>query len=131
MMDITRLNLAEVLAPSGHPRAGEVVPVYGFVIKYERGIVVVDTGVGSGNSAIEHLYRPVRRPLVDALADFNIRPSDVTVVINSHLHFDHCGENNLFPDRPIFVQAREYDDARGSLYTVVDWVDFRGANYEL
>lgn len=30
----------------------------------------------------------------------------------THLHFDHCGRNHLFPDTPIYVQRCELDDAR-------------------
>ena len=33
-------------------------------------------------------------------------------VINTHLDFDHCGGNRLFPGVPIHVQARELADAR-------------------
>ena len=39
-------------------------------------------------------------------------PRDVACVINTHLHFDHCGGNRLFPGVPIHVQARELADAR-------------------
>jgi N-acyl homoserine lactone hydrolase len=33
-------------------------------------------------------------------------------VVNTHLHFDHCGGNHLFAGRPIYVQRRELHDAR-------------------
>jgi 4-pyridoxolactonase len=26
-----------------------------------------------------------------------MRPEDITHVINSHFHFDHCGGNEFFP----------------------------------
>jgi glyoxylase-like metal-dependent hydrolase (beta-lactamase superfamily II) len=51
-------------------------------------------------------------------------------VVNTHLHFDHCGENNLFPNVPVYVQAAEYEAARGPAYTIPEWVDFPGATYE-
>jgi len=38
-------------------------------------------------------------------------PRDVACVINTHLHYDHCGGNRLFPGVPIHVQARELADA--------------------
>ena len=57
-------------------------------------------------------------------------PRDVTSVINTHLHFDHCGGNRLFPGVPIHVQARELADARSlDDYTIREWVDFDGATY--
>jgi hypothetical protein len=44
-------------------------------------------------------------------------PRDVACLINTHLHFDHCGGNRLFPGVPIHVQARELADAR----SLDDW----------
>ena len=38
--------------------------------------------------------------------------SRVAVVVNTHLHFDHCGGNRLFPAISIHVQRRELADAR-------------------
>jgi N-acyl homoserine lactone hydrolase len=54
---------------------------------------------------------------------------DVRLVVNSHLHFDHCGNNRRFPGVPIYVQAAEYSAARQPHYTVPEWVDFEGAEY--
>lgn len=39
------------------------------------------------------------------------RASDVDYVINTHLHFDHCGGNRAFPNARFVVQRREYDFA--------------------
>jgi len=36
-----------------------------------------------------------------------VRPEEVTVVVNSHLHFDHAGNNGAFP-RATFVVQREH-----------------------
>jgi hypothetical protein len=57
-------------------------------------------------------------------------PRDVACVINTHLDFDHCGGNRLFPGVPIHVQARELADARSlDDYTIREWFDFDGATY--
>ncbi|HEY3022557.1 MAG TPA: MBL fold metallo-hydrolase, partial [Actinomycetota bacterium] len=57
-------------------------------------------------------------------------PRDAACVINTHLHFDHCGGNRLFPGVPIHVQARELADARSLAdHTIREWVDFDGATY--
>jgi N-acyl homoserine lactone hydrolase len=58
-------------------------------------------------------------------------PRHVICVINTHLHFDHCGGNRLFPGVPIHVQARELADARSGddRHTIAEWVDFGGAVY--
>ena len=36
-----------------------------------------------------------------------IRDSDITIVVNTHLHFDHCGNNALFKNAKFYVQADE------------------------
>jgi N-acyl homoserine lactone hydrolase len=56
--------------------------------------------------------------------------SRVALVVNTHLHFDHCGGNRTFAGVPIHVQARELADARSEEdYTIPQWVDFLGATY--
>jgi N-acyl homoserine lactone hydrolase len=52
------------------------------------------------------------------------------LVINTHLHFDHCGGNRLFPGVPIYVQRSEREAARRPDYTIPEWVEFEGATYE-
>ena len=56
-------------------------------------------------------------------------PRDVVTVVNTHLHFDHCGGNRFFAGIPIYVQAREREAARAPGYTVPAWVEFDGADY--
>ena len=129
--DIKPLHLADVTLPAGTPRAGEVCPVYGFVVTHPAGAVVVDTGIGEGQPGIEALYRPVRRPLAEHLSALKIAPADVVLVINTHLHFDHCGDNRLFPGTPVLVQRAEYEAAQESAYTVPDWVNFPRARFQL
>jgi N-acyl homoserine lactone hydrolase len=51
----------------------------------------------------------------------------VNLLVNSHLHFDHCGNNRLFPGAEIFVQADELSVARTTRYTVAEWFDYEGA----
>jgi N-acyl homoserine lactone hydrolase len=125
------LHLADVTLPEGHPLAGRTCGVFAFLIRHPQCNVLVDTGVGADHPGIERLYRPVRRSLTDALAAVGLGPHDVAAVINTHLHFDHCGENGLFPHTPIHVQAEEYEAAREPFFTIPEWVDFPGASYEL
>jgi glyoxylase-like metal-dependent hydrolase (beta-lactamase superfamily II) len=125
------LHLADVTLPEGHPLAGQPCVVQAFVIRHPDGALLVDTGVGAGHPGIERLYQPKRCPLVEALATIGLTPNDIAAVINTHLHFDHCGENLLFPDVPIYVQAAEHEAAHGPAYTIPEWVDFPDATYEL
>jgi N-acyl homoserine lactone hydrolase len=112
---ITPLLVAELLVE------GEPWPVYAHLIEHPDGRVLVDTGLIDSRPEIEDMS-PTPHPE-------NI-PRDVTCVINTHLHFDHCGGNRLFPGVPIHVQARELAEARSlDDYTIRGWVDFDGATY--
>lgn len=127
--DVLPMHLATVVFPEGHPLRGQTGDVIGFAVRHQRGIILFDTGIGAGNELIDRHYQPVRRSLADALADHSHTLSDVSAVINSHLHFDHCGNNHLLPGVPIYAQADELDLARSPRYTVPDWIDFPGAEY--
>jgi glyoxylase-like metal-dependent hydrolase (beta-lactamase superfamily II) len=125
------LRVADVTLPEGHPLAGQPCAIFAFLVRHAGGVVLVDTGIGGGHDGIERLYRPLRTPLAEALASAGVRLSGVVAVINTHLHFDHCGENRLFPGTPIYVQQAEYEGAQGPAHTVREWVDFPGARYML
>lgn len=126
---ISAVLLTEVTLPSGHPRAGVHCPVFGFVIHRAQGCVLVDTGLGVGQAAVDELFTPVHHPLDEALASAGVARADVRVIINSHLHADHCGNNRLFPGVPLVVQEAEYEQARQPRYTLPEWVDFPGAEW--
>ncbi|MBW3536535.1 MAG: MBL fold metallo-hydrolase [Actinobacteria bacterium] len=92
---VDQLNLASLELPDTHPaaRLGRTVPVHGFLIHHPDGAILVDTGVGFGNDFIDELYRPSCTALDAALASCEVAVADVVAVVNSHLHFDHCGQN--------------------------------------
>jgi len=99
----------------------EQLPVFVWTIDHPSGRVLVDTGMIDSRPEVDDMS-PTPYPE-------NI-PRDVAFVINTHLHFDHCGGNRLFPGVPIHVQARELADARTlDDYTIREWVDFDGATY--
>jgi glyoxylase-like metal-dependent hydrolase (beta-lactamase superfamily II) len=58
-----------------------------------------------------------------------VSAADIRVVVNCHLHFDHCGGNRDLPHAPILVQRAELALARGGDYTFDALVDFAGATY--
>ena len=127
--DVIALPLATVVYPTGHPLAGQTGVVNAFALVHPDGLILVDTGVGEGNAEIDVAYRPVRRSLEGALGEHGLVIGDVVALVNTHLHFDHCGQNRLFPGTPIHVQAAEYAAARGPGFTIREWVDFPGAIY--
>ena len=118
---VVRLTLARVNYLSGR------IDVHAYLICSDAAVILVDTGVGRGNAYIDRHFAPEHHSLIDLLAEQDVKPEDVTHVVNSHLHFDHCGSNRLFPAARVFVQAAELDAARQPRYTVRDWFDYPGA----
>jgi N-acyl homoserine lactone hydrolase len=115
---------------SGAPRAE---PVLGYLVRLEDGgLLLFDTGLGGeGEADLNAHYRPHRRGLDEALHAAGTGPADVTMVVNCHLHFDHCGGNRRFPGKPIVVQRAELALATGPDYTLPELVDFPGVRYQM
>jgi N-acyl homoserine lactone hydrolase len=128
---IEALHLADFVHPGGSPLAGRTGVVVGYAVVHPDGVVLFDTGIGFGDPDVESAYRPTVRSVVAALRERSIEPDDVVAIATSHLHFDHCGQNQAFPGVPIHVQATEYAAAHQADYTIPGWVDFPGARYEL
>ena len=126
-LEIKRLHLASLSQPGG--AQGES-PVHGFVITHPGGAVLVDTGVGGPEDLLND-WRVVNVAAADALANLGMSPADITLVINTHLHFDHCGQNAVFRHAPFYVQRAELDRARRESSALSGWFDFMGARFEL
>jgi glyoxylase-like metal-dependent hydrolase (beta-lactamase superfamily II) len=105
-------------------------PVHGFVVTHPGGAVLVDTGFG-GPEKLLNDQQVVNVAVADALAKLDMSPADISLVINTHLHFDHCGQNAVFKHAPFYVQRAELDRARRQSPLLADWFDFTGARFEL
>ena len=118
---VTPVHVADLLA------AGERMPVYVHVIDHPDGRrVLVDTGMTQLHPLVADMD-PLLTPLSEQ-PDFDL--AGIDLVVNTHLHFDHCGGNVLFPGTPIYVQRQELDDARTQdHYTIREWVEAPGAAY--
>jgi glyoxylase-like metal-dependent hydrolase (beta-lactamase superfamily II) len=73
----------------------------------------------------------VNRSAADALAELDMTPGDIGLVINTHLHFDHCGQNAVFPHAPFYVQRAELDRVKREARELYDWFGFAGGRFEL
>ena len=97
-------------------------PVPGYLIEHERGIVLFDTGLHDtlasstdelGALAAVFTVELAASDLVDVrLREHGVDPGAVTHVVNSHLHFDHCGRNGPFEHATTLVQSAEWEAAR-------------------
>jgi N-acyl homoserine lactone hydrolase len=123
-MEIVRLHLGRIDALNK-------IPVHGFVIKHPRaGAILVDTGVGWPTELVKE-WKVVNRHAADALEEHGLSPADVRIVVNTHLHFDHCGQNAVFKHAPFYIQRTELDRARKEKDITSQWFDFAGARFEL
>ena len=123
--EVRRLHLGSVTVGAGE------MPVHGFLILPEKGpAILADSGIGGPDEALAY-WRCVNVSIADALAEHDLVPSDVGLVINSHLHFDHCGQNPVFKHAPFYIQRVELDRARVESPELSDWFDFMGARFEL
>ena len=100
---------------------GERWPGFLHLVEHPAGRVLVDTGLIDSTPELDEQWSPRFDP--DKI------PRDVVCVINTHLHFDHCGGNRLFAGIPIYVQRLEREAARAEGYTIPEWVEFDGAQY--
>ncbi len=96
------------------------------LVEHDVGPVLIDTGAGSKENdkfyqiyGVENRAEPGPTWLEEGLRAVGVQPSDVALVINSHLHFDHAGGNTIvgadgtvlpaFPNARYVVQRREYE----------------------
>jgi N-acyl homoserine lactone hydrolase len=124
MLEVKRLHLAELEV------VGERWPVHGFVVTHSGGALLVDTGVGGPDDMLSD-WRVVNRTAADALADIDMSPADIDLVINTHLHFDHCGQNAVFAHARCYVQRDEYHRAQVESRELFDWFGFMNGRFEL
>jgi N-acyl homoserine lactone hydrolase len=124
-LEIRRLHLASLQGLDGRRW-----PVHGFVVTHDGSAVLVDTGVGGPQEWLDD-WRVVNRSVADALAELDLSPADIGLVINTHLHFDHCGQNAVFRHAPVYVQRAELIRAQREAPDLCDWLGFAGARFEL
>jgi glyoxylase-like metal-dependent hydrolase (beta-lactamase superfamily II) len=83
--------------------------------------VLIETGIGNKlGEKMQRIYEPQAK-LLDNLKAGGVAPEEIDVVINTHLHFDHCGWNTVqregkivptFPKAIYYTQRGEWEEAR-------------------
>lgn len=93
------------------------------VIEIDKRVILIDNGIGDkqGKKFNKHLYRFGGQGLIGGLKDGGYSPEQITDVILTHLHFDHCGgslEHNekgepyaVFPNAQYWVSRAQWDTA--------------------
>jgi len=115
------------------------IPVYSILIRHPAGSIVFDTGLHPDLIAdpvnplrpiemYQQVHMAAGEDLASRLQSVDVDPTSIRQVINSHLHFDHCGANTQLPNARVVLQRREWDaaqDERGRelAYAVRHWED--------
>lgn len=109
-----------------------VAPIIMYLIKGPDRVILVDTGGSDEEWAAKHHHGLVRteamHPL-EGLKKLGVDAKDVDTVVNTHLHWDHCFNNDLFPNAKIYVQKRELEYAVDPL--PMHWVYYESAHLNL
>src|SRR5215813_8370078 len=109
------------------PNADNAVPMvlHCLLVRVAGKSVVIDTGYGEKLTGQMKRNLGIVRPnggLRESLARAGLHPADVDLVINTHLHADHCAGDTVFkangtdveptfPNAQYVTQRREYNDA--------------------
>ena len=108
------------------------------VVRTGTATVLIETGVGNKQTEKMQQIHQNQALLPSSLAAAGVLPEEVTHVINTHLHFDHCGWNTtLHPDgsvSPTFPNARYFvhrgEVEHGHLQLDRDRVSYLAPNYD-
>jgi glyoxylase-like metal-dependent hydrolase (beta-lactamase superfamily II) len=102
------------------------VPVPAFLVVHPEGKVLFDTGIHADafRDAAAHLGEEIAKyfrfhcgageGIVAQLGLLGLAPGDISHVVNSHFHFDHCGCNGLFGRAAFYVQGEELRATRAA-----------------
>ena len=92
------------------------LPIWAFLIEGQNRKILADTGLDENElftpAGFEEETGMVPVTLKEGLAARNILPEEIDIVINTHLHDDHCGNNNLFPKSTFYVHRDELSFCR-------------------
>jgi N-acyl homoserine lactone hydrolase len=104
-----------VFFPDQAPGTRMTIPVSSYLLIHPNGRVLCDTGVhrqaetdsigrlGERRATRLTVRSPVGDDVVSQLARVGIHPADVTHVVISHVHVDHCGGHEFFPQVTFLV----------------------------
>ena len=94
---VERIHYGFLVAPEGTRDAGQPIPVVGYVVRHPDGLFLFDTGFAPDRRRHPRAVSPAGGQRRAGAGRDGLRPSDVDVVANCHLHADHGGGNGGLP----------------------------------
>lgn len=126
-LGVCRVDKGIALTPGTGDGETVLTPIWAGLLDTPVGWVLVDTGMNAVHvTDPEVTFRGTRyagaiQPIMTSddvilhrLGQVGVQPTEIRYVINSHLHFDHCGGNLWFPSARFLIQRAEYENAVSS-----------------
>lgn len=90
------------------------LPMWSFLARNGNKNILIDTGLDDFIVPPEFTEETGLNPLFidEALAKEGLKPEDIDIVVNTHLHDDHCGNNLLFANAAFYIQKKEVEFCR-------------------
>ncbi|MFN8593034.1 MAG: N-acyl homoserine lactonase family protein [Thermomicrobiales bacterium] len=112
LLDNGTLLLDKSFATWNHNQGVEFrFPVYAIYIDHPDAKVMIDTGFDKAwverKLPFEKPEQSEEQTIAGQLAKLGVSPDEIDIVINSHLHFDHCSNNRLFPQAKFYFSKSE------------------------
>ncbi len=138
LLDGGRLRMKKrIFVPEAEREDTIELPVISALFRHRQANVLFDTGCHPSVEenaeqrwgGLAKLMTPIAPPntnVITGLAALNLQPDDIDLVINSHLHPDHCGCNEFFPNASFIcheaeLAAAKEKNAEGQGYRRIEW----------
>lgn len=128
---------AKIIIEGGEGRIR--LPIPSVLIEHPQGLVLFDTGLHEElhhdtsrlrtNETLFAVDMKAGDGVGSQLRNLGVDPSEVRYVINSHLHFDHCGGNAQAPNATLVIQKPEWE--AGQKQKLIDFDVYNPEDYAL
>lgn len=110
------------------------IPILAYIVRTEGSTILIDTSFDNPERPdlkASGYNRTRGQELIAQLEKVNVEPDDINIVVNTHLHEDHCGNNKMFRNSRFLIQKEELRhafvpddnerDSNGPFYKRIDF----------